>query len=167
MKTPTIILAFLYCPVILISQIVVPKVLNAGGGLIQNNNIAISYSIGEPVVSTLGSGFPLITQGFEQPDSILQLQIVDLVDFDPLVWELKLYPNPALDFLLIEYNHPDVSLEATLMDFSGKVMFSKSYLMSDVQNQINIQSLPSGTYLIRLANAQQQFAVFQFVKINH
>lgn len=166
MKQLYIFHLFLILPFFLCAQIVTPEVINTGGGLLQAENLAMSYSIGEAVVPTLGDSLPVFTQGFEQPDSIMVL-IVDTYGFDPNTWDLKIYPNPTADWLAIEFTGSQQPLSAEIWSISGQLLLSTFKLQANSQNLINVNPLPPGSYLIRLEDEKQNFATFQFIKINH
>lgn len=46
------------------------KVVSSAGGYYHDNNITVTYTIGEPVITTLNTAGYLLTQGFQQPDSL-------------------------------------------------------------------------------------------------
>ena len=60
----------LFCCLRLSAQTFERKVISSAGGYYHDNNITLSYTIGESVISTLNNSGYLLTQGFQQPDSI-------------------------------------------------------------------------------------------------
>ncbi len=71
--------------------------------------------------------------------------------------KIKIYPNPAEMFINIDtkeyrFNHTEI------IDVSGK-----TYPVKIKNNQIDISSLPAGTYFLELKNAQYK-SIKQFIK---
>ena len=74
--------------------------------------------------------------------------------------EFRLYPNPAREQLSIEMTDAASTYQVEIYDMLGKKVGS-----SEIQNkgQINVSSLASGTYLVKLNSNSQTFTV-RFVK---
>lgn len=62
----------------------------------------------------------------------------------------KVYPNPANDYFVISLPSDVTKLHLTLSDLSGKLLMEKS--ISHSSNIIDIQEIPSGSYLITLTS---------------
>lgn len=70
-----------------------------------------------------------------------------------------LYPNPAVNTLKVEL--PEIEQgNLEIMDFTGKVVFSGTYVSGQI---IDINSLESGAYTLRISNAET-VATQQFIK---
>lgn len=52
------------------AQTIDRNVIASAGGYYQSNDLIVSYTIGEPVIYTLSTPNVLLTQGFQQPDSL-------------------------------------------------------------------------------------------------
>jgi len=65
--------------------------------------------------------------------------------------ELKIYPNPASDYVIIDIGNN--SCEFELIDISGKVILS----VIDSENKINIRSIPVGIYLYHVVIHNQEY----------
>jgi len=77
--------------------------------------------------------------------------IVDVPENAP--WqatEAIVFPNPAKDFVNIEYSQVYQTASFQLMDIGGKMVLEKQ-LKSNYQS-INISLLPAGTYVYRIFN---------------
>lgn len=166
MKHLITLLSLWALPLLLFAQITTPTVINIGGGLYQAENLAMSYSIGEAVIPTLGEGLPLISQGFEQPDFIMTIDIIDSYQFEPKDLNLKIFPNPTSDWLVVSFDGKKQNLEASIWNGSGQLLVDNFKLEANNQNLINLESLVPGIFFIRLEDEQKNFAVFQFIKIN-
>jgi len=64
--------------------------------------------------------------------------------------EAILYPNPASDFVNIEFSQAYQKALFQLMDVGGKVILEKQ--LSGNYQSINISSVPAGTYVYRICN---------------
>ena len=56
------------------AQLVSPELISASGDYFENTNSSISFSIGEIATETFHNTFNYITQGFQQPAVLLNLQ---------------------------------------------------------------------------------------------
>ena len=83
---------------------------------------------------------------------------VQSTDEQMLDTKYKIFPNPFVDDLVIEYiNDSDRPLHILFYDISGKELFNQSYNLAGnmsssihLSNDFNIQKLKSGIYFIRL-----------------
>jgi hypothetical protein len=68
----------------------------------------------------------------------------------PSVDNLRVYPNPASDFLLVEYSGRDGVSELRIMDIVGKKVLSKPEVVlgANSQYRLSLRGLPAGTYLL-------------------
>ena len=66
---------------------------------------------------------------------------------------LNCYPNPAGDFIMVEIQSGQNQLSAQITDLGGKVVTNS--ILTEGNNQININNLPSGFYLLSVQNAQK------------
>ncbi|MEI7596259.1 MAG: T9SS type A sorting domain-containing protein [Bacteroidota bacterium] len=74
--------------------------------------------------------------------------------------EIKLYPNPATDYLNLSLNSNIVAFD--LMTMSGQKI--NSYEAKGNQMTINVSNLAEGVYFIRFINIDGSFIVKKFVK---
>jgi hypothetical protein len=80
--------------------------------------------------------------------------------------QVEFYPNPAINDInvSIAVNQPAIT-SITIFDFQGRIIQSKNLgtVYSQVTENINVSSYPSGTYLIR-ASANDEIVTRRFVK---
>jgi len=74
------------------------SVLGTSGGSFTNNTISLNSTVGEASISTLSAGDRLLTQGFQQGDTLKTAISVK----GERLGTLKIYPNPTIDHLNIE-----------------------------------------------------------------
>lgn len=83
-------------------------------------------------------------------------KITTLATEDPKKKILAIYPNPVKDFLFIKNKNYKI-LEISLLDISGKI------ISSGKSDHINMQSLPSGNYIL-LIKTSDGFHNFKIIK---
>jgi hypothetical protein len=69
---------------------------------------------------------------------------------EDLANNIQVYPNPATDNITIALNNPMNVEKITLMDLSGKVVFSTSPNGSITKTLIPVANLAKGLYLLQL-----------------
>ena len=71
MKQTFYILLFTFLPYLISAQSLTPKVVASAGGLMEGSNGSLSSTIGEPVIGTFTDGSFYLTQGFQQPITVV------------------------------------------------------------------------------------------------
>jgi hypothetical protein len=71
MKQAFNILLFTLLPFLISAQSLKPKVVASAGGLMEGSNGSLSTTIGEPVIGTFTGGSHYLTQGFQQPITVV------------------------------------------------------------------------------------------------
>ena len=131
----------------------------------QNEDFQISASAGELVIETHQSGDYILTQGFHQTFD-QETPVVEL--FSGL--ELKVYPNPFTDVLLLkvagETNVQTGELQITVTDVLGREIYrEKSNINAQASFQIQTVRWASGVYFlnVRFADLNQEKS-FKLIK---
>ena len=73
---------------------------------------------------------------------------------------VKLYPNPAREIIIIEsvnFNNPNIKI----FNIFGQIIFEKTF--NKENNQINIQNLSKGTYLVKISSGGKSISK-KFIK---
>lgn len=142
-----------------------PSTFNATGGGKEVAGNFYDYSIGEMVlVNTASSPNLTVTQGLLQPlgspVGIAKLRLPE--------GALHVYPNPSEDIVYVQpkLNGSGV-LELTLFDISGRHLKQNSVGLQNgnEKQSINLSSLASGTYLLKVAFTQDGQTMFHDFKI--
>lgn len=68
--------------------------------------------------------------------------------------QLNVYPNPAREKLYIQLFSLQNNIHLSVVDFSGRVVISKTYSESIDNIELNIASLKSGMYLLKVDNQE-------------
>ena len=105
---------------------------------------------------------------------------VDSIQFDPDMWliaqassitigiegedllKANIYPNPAHDFMNVQFDSEIENISANIFDLSGRIVFS-SNLPNGMQCSIPVSAIASGTYILEM-NSNKGFMRKKFIK---
>ena len=134
------------------------EVVSSAGKSSSVSVYAVSWTLGEPVIQTLSSGNTAITQGFHQPG--LTVTPASIVAND---LEIKVYPNPARQFVKIHYSKlPDKSRYA-LFNSAGERLAEGE--IRKIITRVSLQNKVSGSYLLKLTDEKRNsIQSFKIVK---
>lgn len=116
------------------------QLISAGGQQLNHADGQISASIGEPCIGRIGTGDAIITVGFQQADVAA---VSAVVTESPLAPISRLYPNPAIDRMRIEFAAAS-EYQLRLYDAMGRLMASRTVTEPTVE--WNVAELPAGLY---------------------
>jgi len=135
------------------------EVISSGGKTETTVGYEVSWTIGEPVIKTISSGTNILTQGFHQ--SKLIVTAITEILFPEL--NVKVFPNPTQDYVIIQFNKLTQNPGFSLFDLSGKLL--QSQLISASETHFNLSEYANGTYLLKLnQDLQQPLQTFKIVK---
>lgn len=141
------------------------QVLSAGGKVFvqQGNNWA--WTVGEPVIFTLGpvSNY-ILTQGFHQPDLCQSVSTDETALSD---WQIEVFPNPTTDQLHVRFSADKTgALRANVVDLLGRVMISDLPLDTPEDSVLDCSGWLPGVYLLLLQDtATKATTAVRFVRI--
>jgi len=90
---------------------------------------------------------------------VIELSLVLSTPINELLSDLKMYPNPATDYVRLDFSSELYgSIDLYLTDLSGKQYLHHSHQVSIGFNslQLSIPAIPSGLYLLQLTNGLTQ-----------
>lgn len=131
------------------SQSVELSLVSSAGGFFQTDNESLTFTVGEIVTETFSSSDLILTQGFlqvyDEETDYFQKESIDL--------EIMIYPNPVSTFFNLKINNCNTISNANplllnIFDINGKNVLSKKVIQ--MPSQIDISSLYSGTYFVKL-----------------
>lgn len=130
---------------------------------------SLSFSGGEVAVQT--SIAPAVTvvnitesftEGVQQPFTSRDIDRYEGIE--PLSAEISIYPNPTTSLLTLHCSQPQ-RLSYTLFGANGQLLLQGS--CSAQEQQINIQNLPAGSYMLQLANEDNtKMNIYRIIKAN-
>lgn len=116
-------------------------VIANSGGFYDDGTNQISFTIGEPIIQTVGSKQSFLTQGFQQSGFI----ITTLEEITPFNYQVKAFPNPAGDYIYLEANK-EFEMDIRLFDLNGKQIMSTE--SRNKLTQLNFVGLPNAAYML-------------------
>jgi hypothetical protein len=138
-------------------------VSNGGGKGIQSNRL-LTWTIGEPFVTTLNGAGYKVTQGFQQPKpcSNTFVSATDLAD-----WGLQVFPNPTEGWLTVRYStEKNGRLVANVFDLLGRPVVSNQVIASPEGSEIDATAWPAGVYVLHLLDpATKAFSTVRIVRL--
>ncbi len=134
------------------------------GEYFETGNLSLSWSLGEVLTETFNTDKLYLTQGFQQEYDI-ETSIIQKLEKG---LQVKLYPNPVTNSLIIEYidHQKPTNHRLEMFDISGRLIQVRENL--EVINKIDVEHINSGTYFIRIIDLQEksiQILIFEKIKI--
>ncbi len=145
-KTAFLLLLSLFVSGFATAQNIQNDVVASGGGQATAGNLDLEYTIGEPVIETVGNATLTVTQGFHQTSLIITF-IEDL----SLNVNVRVFPNPAQSTLIVDMPvNLDYDFTCTLYNMQGEKLFSE--LITPGKNTISMQAYSNGNYVLMVKN---------------
>ena len=114
-------------------------VLASDGKNFTNSTLQLSYTFGETFTNYYSAVSFNLSLGF-QGQQFNQTAFLNSYLIDN---ELKIYPNPSVDFIKVESNNEEIQ-NISIRNLLGQLIFN----CNDCNNIINISSLSTATYYI-------------------
>ena len=141
-KKILLLIVLILSSTILFSQ----ETVSTAGEQLNTSQAKINFTIGEPVIYSLNSGSNTVLNGYQQPH--LKIDAISIQETEN--WEVKVYPNPSQNFVIIDWDKSIVSkLNYELYSINGQLL-KQGY--SNEKVQIDISRYASGNYFLKLKN---------------
>ena len=121
------------------NQTIDRSVVSSTGDHIDSDLISVSWTLGEIAISPSSSDGLILSQGFHQGNLVINAIEGILSEF-----QLKTYPNPVLDRLIIESSKLNQYYE--IFDVNGRVITNGHIDSSPFE--LDFTTLPSGSYFL-------------------
>lgn len=142
------------------SQSLSPTVIASAGGHFAGGNAQISWTLGEPVIETVGGANVILTQGFHQ--STIAINSIGETDSN---FELVAFPNPANDLLNLRIaNSGTETYNLEIFSIDGRLVFSSQLTGSNIPTQIDLSALRSGSYHVAVSDRRSFSENFILIK---
>ncbi|MBE0674587.1 MAG: T9SS type A sorting domain-containing protein [Bacteroidales bacterium] len=138
------------------------EVISSAGGYSVSGGISISWTLGETIIPNFTSpdGTITLAHGFQQ--KLIITKVEEAIGNPVLV---TVYPNPASEYVRIEFDQPvDAEIRLSVIDFRGKVVLTEPIVTGTSLYEVNMQSLSSGIYYLRLQKGRF-LNVYRVVKL--
>jgi hypothetical protein len=137
------------------AQTLSPEVISTSGTSMSNGTTTLDWTLGEPATATLDNSSNMLSQGFHQP-SIVVTAIADAATLN----EVKVFPNPTIDVVQIQFITNQKNTLVELYSVDGKLLEKQS--VNSQTAEMNMSAYPAGTYFLRINNSDTH----QLVKSN-
>jgi hypothetical protein len=132
----------------------------ASGGGASGSGGTAAYSVGQIVYTTNTGAGGSVAQGVQQP---YEISIVLGLEDHQISLEMKVYPNPTSDFLILNVGNFELStLNFELFEVSGKLLESKK--ITSITETISMENLPSSTYFLKVISNNEEVKTFKIIK---
>jgi hypothetical protein len=132
-----------------VSQTVSPQVVATSGGYATVTNLSVSYTVGEPAVTTVSGGNNILTQGFQQPTDIINGLLDEEIENGGA---LSLYPVPANSQLWFGYQfNQQGRIEVMLYNTLGQPLnysLTENYESGKVIRELDCTTFTAGIYFL-------------------
>jgi hypothetical protein len=142
------------------SQTLLSEVITSAGSSFSNSVCSLNWTMGEPISETDTYDNNSLTQGFQQPSSIIVTSVNNQKQMQG--GDVSVYPNPSSASVFIQNNDEGKTLNVELMNMSGKEVFKKT--LTDKQEQFDMSEFANGIYFLRVYNTSNQ--LIQTLKID-
>jgi len=149
MKKVFIVLIALFISVSGFGQKITSSVVATAGNSVETNDMSVSWTVGEVAVETIGEKgvTPILTQGFQQA----YFEITSIGDPVSEEFNIKVYPNPATEFIWIEIESQGIKKGIVeIYNLEGKLVYNKNWEFVDGPQRITINNLGSSQYILRV-----------------
>jgi len=136
------------------------QVVSAAGDFDRNESGSVSWTLGQVVTNTLSGSEIIVTQGFQQ----ISLEVVTSARHDIEVQsQVKAYPNPVANQITLEMGKMEnLALSFELYNLQGQLIKKKK--IDTNYQRINMESEPSGEYLLRILSDEEPVESFKIIK---
>ena len=131
------------------------QVISSGGGTLENNEISLSVTLGEPFFQTQIGSEVILSQGMEQQIDLFTLSVIEIRDMD-----IKLYPNPTSSSLQVQSDQYITEME--IVDGFGKII--RTIPVNGHEKTVDVWELTAGIYFIQIKQ-ENTSSITKFIKI--
>lgn len=133
--------------------------VNSSGGNGSGTGGSLSFSLGQIDYVYANGSNGSVSQGVQQPFEIFMLGTNEIPE---ITLELSIYPNPTIDILYIKNKNVALEFIYQLFDVTGKLIASSTKMMR--QDQIDVSSFQSGTYILNIKTNNNASKSYKIIK---
>lgn len=154
----------------LISAQAIPQsVITPNAGSAVAGNIALDWTLGEPIVESVYTDQRMYTQGFHQP--VLRVTAIHPYTNSILSprsgnMEITAVPNPVSSLLILSLKDmPHKEIEVIMSNNTGQIILTKTINTESGKAEMDLSELASGLFFLNLYTQDQELLkVFRVVK---
>ena len=123
--------------------VIIGKAWVSGGvaEIIFEEEIDFDPSVGDPILT-------ITKQNYKPYQSTIFRSVMGIADLENGM--ISIYPNPANDFVNISWDKSHLLQKIEVLDISGRIISRMDKVQNNGNQQINISSLSTGTYVVHL-----------------
>jgi len=141
------------------AQTIDRTLLSNGGEPMENSQIRLNFSIGEPIVGLVGTGENTIDQGFWSGYIFLDAPSENDTNDD-----LILFPVPVVDILHIVPGENEV-IGLRVFSLNGQQVMNRILTDNGPEIQVNMTQLSNATYVARIfVRGENRARTFKIIK---
>ena len=144
------------------AQSLSPEVISSSGDFHESSAGSLSWTIGEPISETYTSTDYQLTQGFHQT----KFTIVGLEEHPKSLFDVNVFPNPAIEYFEIDLNQVDLTgeFQYEFYDQNGRVHHSG--LITNTKTKIELNGLANSIYFLKVwSDTENYHKIYQVLKI--
>jgi len=139
------------------AQSIISSAITPAGTSYKTNNFTLNYAIGETINTFIENGDLYIAQG------VLQIIINNTTDLNTIKSPtIKVYPNPTVDNLVVDFNGNNQHLSYQLFNTNGALLSDGNF--NKGTSNIDVSNLPTGNYVISILENNQLYKTFKVIK---
>ena len=158
-------LAFLLYSNCAFSQTLQNDVIASAGDSDTTDQVLVCWTVGECIVATHNNMDCMVTQGFQQSF----YKVLEIPEVEKLPFEVKAYPNPAVDFIYVEVHAEELNdvYKIELTDMQGRII--QQYLTSHGNiTRIDLRNISAGFLALNITHIKSKLCKsFKIVKTNY
>jgi hypothetical protein len=124
------------------------EIITSSGDHYSNEDITLSWTIGEGVTEAYEKNEIILNQGFQQ-----NIEIIPFITESNTLQgiEFTLYPNPVSEIINIDLSAAnDCALSVDIFDIKGKMLFAIKKSKKQQSVQIELSEFPAGEYILKV-----------------
>ena len=132
----------------------------ASGGNGSGTGGSASYTVGQIVYTYESGSNGNIEQGVQQP---FEISVITGAENSDITLDITAFPNPVSEILTLKIKDGDYEkLSYSVYNITGNLIRNNSVL--DDETQVNMQDMPSGTYILKVQSDKKELKVFKIIK---
>jgi hypothetical protein len=135
-------------------------VIDASGSVANGSGGSTSYSIGQITYKSDSGSGEIVTQGVQHAFELFVLDVSNTIN---LKYQIKIYPNPTVDNLIIKISDINLkNLTYYLYDVNGKLLKSQKINQNDTI--ISMKKFQTAIYFLNIFDTSKQIKSFKIIK---
>ena len=140
-------------------------IASAGTVYATQNNVSLSWTFGEAIVSRVSNGNNMLTQGFQQPEVCNSITNTTQPSFKG---DILVFPSPTSGLIHLQFQATSNLIQAIeIADQTGKKLIFRTILPGEMETTFDLSPYSDGIYHLNLLNSNQTLLKsFKVVKAN-